>query len=407
MDTSPKEPPASAGVRERAQRRAAGLMASDNQHATWLRKAVAGRKPGLSDELYAEFRQLDAAHEIAELAVYHKVAPWLLAALRSAAPHGELEQPSLAAVRVAGVAQAARTMTIANELPLVLARMNELSIDVIVLKGPQLAARYYPDPRLRVFNDLDLMVDEGELGRAGEVLVSLGYENHEGFEEERLHPLHGLWQRQFVRADGAVTVDLHCDHLQLGLEPAGMAGIRERSTVASFGPSQARVLEPHDLFLHLCVHLHMHGFEGLAWFKDLDLMLRREQLDWELISRSAEAQGCGGSIGFTLELLEQMLGTPIPPGAQRLLAGRSRWSRALHRLVWRPERILALEPQRPMRFRRAMQFAPESGFFRGGLPSLLFWGRRLDKLRVLGSRVPRPRRRAPAIADHDRRGTAR
>ena len=46
-------------------------MASGDQHATWLRKAVAGSKPGLSDELYEQFRQLDAAHEIAKLAARH------------------------------------------------------------------------------------------------------------------------------------------------------------------------------------------------------------------------------------------------------------------------------------------------------------------------------------------------
>ena len=51
-----------------------------------------------------------------------------------------------------------------------------------------------------------------------------------------------------------------------------------------------------------------------------------------------------------------------------------------------------------------MQFASETGFFRGGLPTLVFPGRRLDKLRVLGSRVPRPRRRVRASSDRDRAG---
>jgi len=178
-----------------------------------------------------------------------------------------------------------------------------------------------------------------------------------------------------------------------------MDEIWESSTPVLLGGTSARALEEHDLFVQLCVHLQRHGFGRLIWFKDIDLIIRRGAVDWSTVEAKAAQQGCLDSVAYTLWLLERVLGTPLPAAAQ-LLVWRQPWlARRLDRMLWPPKSVVALAPQRQWRLRRLVQFAPETGVLRGGLPSLLTTGRRTDKLRVLGAAV----RRSGAVA-HAGRG---
>ena len=166
----------------------------------------------------------------------------------------------------------------------------------------------------------------------------------------RLHAEHGGPQRVYEDHTNGLRVEVHSDHLQLGLEPVEMAEIWSRSQRADFGGVEARVLEPHDLFVHLCLHLHRHSFSRMIWFKDLDLLVRQGRLDWACVRERATAQGCIDSVSLSLELLEAVLGTPLPPEARALAASRARWTRWLQRLFWPTRRSVELELQRRWRF---------------------------------------------------------
>ena len=162
-----------------------------------------------------------------------------------------------------------------------------------------------------------------------------------------------------------------------------MDEIWESSTDRRFGGASARALEDHDMFVQLCVHLNRHGYERLIWFKDLDLMIRSAKLDWAKIEAKAREQGCLAAVAYTLLVLPRMLQTPLPIEAVRLSRKQGAISRMLFKKMWPIERLMQLEPQRQWRFRRLVQFAPETGVIRGGLPSLFTTGRTRDKLRVL------------------------
>ena len=114
-------------------------------------------------------------------------------------------------------------------------------------------------------------------------------------------------------------VELHCDHLQIGLEPVGMDEIWGRAIEHRFGGATARILANDDLFVQLCVHLRRHGYERLGWFKDLDLMVRSGRVNWQAVREKATVQGCLDSVSYALWLLPRMLGTPLPREARRLV----------------------------------------------------------------------------------------
>lgn len=350
--------------------------------ATALRLACTGPTPTLSEQAEASLRQCDRT-EVVRLADAHKVAPWLAAAVATSSGFENSDFPDLAA---AAGRQTFHALRLFSELTVVLGKLNEMDVPVVVLKGPVLAQSVYADPALRPYNDIDILIHERDLVRVSKLLLDRGYLEKNGahdHEADRMHQCHGIFQRIFINDVTGLIVEVHCDHLQIGLEPVGMDEIWKSSARVSFGRGQARALEPHDMFVQLCVHLQRHGYERLIWLKDIDLLVRRNELDWSVVEQRARAQGCYAALAYTLWLLPQVLGTPLPRGATLIAHGQGRLSRFLYRRVWPAAGVLRLEGQRQWRFRRLVQFAPETGFARGGIPAFLTSGRRTDKARVL------------------------
>ncbi len=350
--------------------------------ARTLRLAVAGSSPRISAHAREALLSCEDIPALVELAVANRVGPWLAAAIAvDPELHGESR---FGPVKQAAANQSFNTLRLYAELRSVLFDLNTTGTPVVVLKGPALAQTIYPDPGLRPYGDIDLLINEVDLTKVSALLTARGYyDENEPEAPERLHGCHGIFQRIFVNPDLGSVVEVHCDHLQIGVEPVSMDEIWSRSVPVQFGKLVARALEPHDLFVQLCVHLQRHGFERLIWFKDLDLMVRSNQLDWRRVRAAAEEQGCLPSVAYALWLLRGQLGTPLPAGSQAISRSLSMPAQAAFRLLWPPASVMGLKPRRQWRFRRLIQFAPETGFFRGGLPSLLLMGRRHDKLRVL------------------------
>jgi hypothetical protein len=281
-----------------------------------------------------------------------------------------------------GVAQA---MVLDDTLARVARALQAAGIPLIVLKGPALARTIYADPRLRPYDDLDVVVRPEDESSAVMVLTSLGFaeESYEAEVARRTHRDHvhevAAFHRRFVLADSTATLELHLDPMQLGLRPAGEEA-RWRRATSMPGVPGAQILGPEDQLVHLSVHAQKHGYSRLIWLKDLDLLLRTygDGLEWSLVKQVAARAGAEASVWYSLRLATRLLGTPVPRHAQAMLRP---WApvRALYELVWSPATIAALDGR--MR-RRAVQFvAAES--WRGMLPSLLFMGRRRQRLRAL------------------------
>ncbi len=346
--------------------------------AQWLRRAVAGERPQCAPGLIEDLPGLDAI-ALARLAMEHGVAPWALAALDG---RGDAER--LAPLRALAVADTARSMGALRAMHEVVPQLRARGIDAIVLKGPHIAYGIYPAPQLRPYRDLDLLLHACDLERAGAMLEADGYHatgEHAGHGHG--HEGHAEGERGFFHRERLSRVELHGDHLQLGLAPASADDLWSRATEIRVGGERVPVLDEHDLFVHLCVHLHRHGFSRLIWFKDLELLATSGRLDWTRVAERAESDGVLGSVTLSLALVEALIGRSLGAGPA-WLRGREHIGDALaRRFIWRPESVLALEHPDRNRLRRMIQFAPEEGLLRGALPSLLFAGRRASKLRVL------------------------
>jgi len=352
-----------------------------------VRLALLGQRPHAEAGLAAAAARMNDWPQVVRLAQRNRVEAWLLAALDAADLRSAVPPEAWEAMRESVRVSAIRTLAMAPELEVVLQELRGRQIPAMVLKGPTLAERFYPDPALRPYGDIDLLVPLADHAAIAEVLGLLDYaveEEHGGPRAVQAGTAEFPYETKYVSNNTGLALDIHYDHFQLGLKPLDMEGVwRRAETRRLLGQD---VLSPglNDLLLILAVHVHRHSFERLLWLKDIDLIVRREgaRLDWRWLADRAAAEGISSSLASVLRLSRRVLATPLPAGAGLIRSGPL--ITVIHSLLW-SESYLLRDDLRLQRWRRAVQFIPWEGA-RGAIPSLLFMERRLEKLQAIWAR---------------------
>ena len=133
---------------------------------------------------------------LARMAEAERVAPLIYrAVMASAALQPACEPAVLESLRLAYYANSARNAVLFQELECILQLLDKAGIPVIVLKGAWLAHQLYQDVALRPMNDLDLLVEKGDLDRAVALLYAAGYRRlavfqNDAFENQLGHAVH-------------------------------------------------------------------------------------------------------------------------------------------------------------------------------------------------------------------------
>lgn len=278
-----------------------------------------------------------------------------------------------------------------SQLERVVSRLQQQQVPVLVLKGPALASRVYPAAPYRLFTDLDLLCPPDSHPQADTVLRACGYAPlvQKATEQEGFHVV-------YTAPGTLLPIELHSDLLQLGLPTRCAADLWRAPESFAVGATRIPMLGVDYQVLHLCVHLHTHGYSRLIWFKDLDLLLRSRsaEIDWDHVYALARGEGAVLSVHRCLLLLRDLLHTPVPPEA---LDGRVSLAnvRAIHAWLWPCRAVQNLQGRQQL---RSVRFNPRLGVM-GVLPSLLVMGRRRDKLARL---LRAPARRQPEQAAGER-----
>jgi hypothetical protein len=324
--------------------------------------------------------------EVIEVAREHGLIPWLAQVMRQSARAASVTPAEdLAVLNLLAAASALHSDLLFAALARALGALGEAGVTPLVLKGPALACTLYPSSDLRPFGDLDLLVRPTELARADQALRALGYvpDVTKPTEVDDFH-------RVYARAGHDGVVELHTDLLQLGLPTACGTALWERAEHCNLQglPRPALMLGLEHQLLHLCVHLHLHGYRRLIWFVDLErlLRLRGGAVRWAEVWTLAHDEGATLSVRHALLLARELLDAPLPPealhGARIDLLGE-----LLHGALWPRRSVLASESKQRL---RSLRFNPHLGVM-GALPSLLVMGRRREKLaRLRDVRALRP-----------------
>ena len=235
----------------------------------------------------------------------HRIQPLLIRGLRS---FGGNCPPELARYRPQQSRFMKQSMDRIHALAAINAAFAEAGIRMISMKGPMLAMELYGDPSLRTSRDLDLMVDEEDLDRAGEILTAMGYEEEvhsftatplrQKFYRLVEHEKHVVYNR------GDICIELHwqTDYQREQSFPELWERREERQLMGR----PVALLGPDDRYPALIIHAAEHGFLRLRWLLDLYELQKKPGFSWERVYKQMDAQGLGSVLLETLLVMHRL-----------------------------------------------------------------------------------------------------
>ena len=245
-----------------------------------------------------------------EAADYHGLAPLLGSAIHPCPD--EISEDDAARLRCAYRDSARRGLFLTTRLLLLLGRFEDAGISVIPLKGPVLAEMLYPDPALRPFSDLDLLVHAPDVPAALRVLASEGYQLAPHLACLPLRELLELDGDLILRAERFGQADLQwqtappdypfrfdTEVLWRSVRTVGLAG------------RDVPALSPECLMLFLCTHGAKHMWSRLMWLGDVG-RLAQAGVDWTAVMKLASETRCERPVLLGLLLAHDLLDAPVP-----------------------------------------------------------------------------------------------
>lgn len=254
--------------------------------------------------------------KFAELAVHHRVHPFILRRLRLGWPT-DMPQAVLNRLEAQCRNNTIRMLQLTAETGRLAGLFRERNIRMLVLKGPALSLDLYGDPALRPSGDVDLLVPFADIGEADRLLRNQGY-----VKDDYIRTVLGDWRWRhhhyaFFHPQTGVKIELHWRmHPWPAREPA-FDTLWERRRTMMIGGRPVELPGLEDMFLYLASHGARHGWSRLRWLLDID-RLARQPLRWERVDDEARRHECAHLCGQALRLAAGLLGTPTPAGAARM-----------------------------------------------------------------------------------------
>lgn len=251
-------------------------------------------------------------------AYWHSLAPLTYKALMRICPESIPETVKLQ-LKDQYMSVARRNMLLSTKLLDVLEVLERAGIVAVPYKGPTLASNVYGDLCLRKFNDLDIVVREGEVEVAKAALLACGFQ-WVPFKRQKVGDDEGsnvrYWHEyNFVKEGYGTSVDLHwrissrrfpfnfdLDALWPRLEKGSLLG----RAVSQF-PAE-------EMLLFLCVHgCKDLWWKRLVWVCDVAEIIRKNtDLHWDRIVVQAEMLGASRMLLLGLALSGDLLDAPLP-----------------------------------------------------------------------------------------------
>lgn len=225
----------------------------------------------------------------------HRIQPLLIRGLRSMDRQTLEQYPVLSMYRGQQNKYTMESLNRLNALAEIGGAFSDAGIPLISMKGPLLAIELYGDPSLRTSRDLDVMVEERDLERAGEVLLKLGYSLEGG--PFRQTPLRKKYlklielEKHEIYQKGDICVELHWkSNFQAEQSFRELWSGREEQMILG---KRIAVMGAGDRYSALIIHAAEHGFLRLRWLLDLYELQKKPQFSWEKAYERMCAQGVG------------------------------------------------------------------------------------------------------------------
>lgn len=166
-------------------------------------------------------------------------------------------------------------------------RLEDAGIGHLVLKGPAFAHSVYPDPSLRSFGDLDLLVPGARFDDAIAVVTAWG--GRRRYPEPRPGFVGRFGKGAALVMPDGMEIDLHRTFVAgpLGIR-IGLEGLFATAVPMAIGGRRLSRLAPEEAFLHACYHAVLGSkVTRLVPQRDVAQMLLTVELDLDRVHRLA------------------------------------------------------------------------------------------------------------------------
>ncbi len=169
--------------------------------------------------------------------------------------------------------------------------LTEAATEAIVLRGVAFGHSVYDRPALRHCHDFDMLVPDGP----GSVAHPTGF-----------------------------PISRHVSLFDPAVAQVSWADVVSHSTTTEIAGVQARVLDPVDALVHVCVHAATIGQpHNPLWCVDAGLLIKRfTALDWERVVERASEWKKPAETYYALAFLREKLDVPVPEKALAAVAPR-------------------------------------------------------------------------------------
>jgi Uncharacterised nucleotidyltransferase len=215
-----------------------------------------------------------------------------------------------------------------QQLRQMLDALGSAGIDVLPIKGPCLALRAYPQPGLRRFQDLDLLIRPAQRESALQVLQALGYRSEvEDLPASRLREYHEYNGQDILFSPGHFPVEPHWALVPRTLSvDIDVDALFDRAVECNLSVlGRRRCLSPEDTIIFAALHGSKEEWSRLVWLSDLAALFAAwPALDARLTLQRASAFGCRRMLLLAVLLARDRVGANIPaPLMDAALADRA------------------------------------------------------------------------------------
>jgi hypothetical protein len=284
--------------------------------------------------------------KVLELGLKHKISPLLYCNLRCH-PAGTFTNElmdKLSKRHQRNTQRALQTLRATHEM----LRAGQ-DLNLVVLKGIDVAARAYRDLAARHVGDIDILVDPNHLDKTLAILKAQGWKLDRPeifFTANRTVLLRSRHDWTLTRK-GVPHLELHWRAMFNPFE----FSVKDWQKSAAHKDSNTGLpgLNNEDLLIYLCVHGAKHEWARLKWLFDLPNVLDTHDLDWPQLWQRADRLGAGPAIQQGLLLAHRYCGIDLSPEIEkgfRFAINPSEW-KTIHTFQQDPGLWLEQPPGHP------------------------------------------------------------
>ena len=251
---------------------------------------------------------------IIKLANQHGILPLVYKTLKKLQPDGSSKNHEiLSTLKQQYLSVAQRNMLMSAELIRIMKLLEDNGIEALAFKGPALAQMAYGDITLRQYVDLDILVDEKDVSRAGKILLAQGYQPINSIEILDNKICREIDKDfSFMNNSRSVHIELHWRLFEERYNITFDSKDLDNATQTLYINNRDILTLSNELLLvYLCLHGAKHAFERIEWICDIDRLIRSQEIDWKQAEIFAGKTNALRSYRLGLELCRNIFNTPI------------------------------------------------------------------------------------------------